>query len=106
MKRGGGVAVGEVHELEGNALLIGCYTEIGEDHVNKAGVAWAFGQAVVGKRGGGQGGVSSGRRRLGIIWRSFGECAIDLGHDAGFKASLDQCEVKGGGHNGLKYQDR
>lgn len=31
---GGGVSVGEVEELEGDALLVGCYAEGGEEHVD------------------------------------------------------------------------
>lgn len=77
LKRGGGVAVGEVHELEGNALLVGGNTQIGKYHVDKAGIAGAFGQAVVGKGGGG---VSSGCRRVKISWGSLRGSAIDLGH--------------------------
>ena len=31
---GGGVSVGEVEELEGDALLVSCYAEGGEEHVD------------------------------------------------------------------------
>ena len=57
LERGGGVAVGKVHELEGDALLVGGYAGVGEDHVDEAGVAGTFGEAVVTEGGGGEGGV-------------------------------------------------
>lgn len=37
----GGVAVGEVEELEGDAVLVGCYAEGGEEHVDEADIAGA-----------------------------------------------------------------
>lgn len=39
--------VGEVEELERDALLVGCDAEGGEEHVDEAGVAGPFGEAVV-----------------------------------------------------------
>ncbi len=83
LKRGRGVAVGEVHELEWNALLVSGYAEISEDHMDKAGVAGAFGKAVVGKRGGWQGGVDKGCRGLGFGQGGFRGCAFNLSHDGG-----------------------
>ena len=41
-EEGGGVAVGEVEELEGDAFLVGGYAEGGEEEVDEAGVAGAF----------------------------------------------------------------
>lgn len=43
----GCVAVGEVEELEGHAFLVGGYAHGGEEHVDEAGVAGAFSQAIV-----------------------------------------------------------
>ena len=41
-EEGGGVAVSEVEELEGDALLVGSYAEGGEEEVNQARVAGAL----------------------------------------------------------------
>ena len=57
LERGGRVAVGEVHELEGDAFLVGGYTEVGEDHVDETGVAGTLGEAVVSEGGRRKGGV-------------------------------------------------
>ena len=36
LERGGSVPVRKIHKLEGDALLIGGYPEVGEDHVDEA----------------------------------------------------------------------
>jgi hypothetical protein len=36
-----GIAVGEVEELERDAVLVGCYAERGKEHVHEADIAWA-----------------------------------------------------------------
>lgn len=41
------MAVGEVEELEGDALLVGGYAEGCEEHMDEAGIAGAFGGAGV-----------------------------------------------------------
>lgn len=47
----GGVAVGEVEELEGHALGVGVHAHVGEQEVDQAGVARPFRGAGVLERG-------------------------------------------------------
>ena len=77
---GAGVAVCEVHELEGHALLVGCDAVGGEEEVDEAVVAWAFGSA----------GVVGGRKGLG-------EQSFDLGWVCGGCGSLGGGGLAGSG---------
>jgi hypothetical protein len=36
-----GIPVGKIEKLEWDAVLVGCYTEGGEEHVYEADIAWA-----------------------------------------------------------------
>lgn len=50
LKGGRGIAVGEVHKLQGHALLIRRYTQVCKNYVDEPSVSRSFGETVIGAR--------------------------------------------------------